>query len=466
MNLRKTPLLLALTLSLAFLPSLTLAQDAPEAEEPTTLERLLELIRQGKVREDQEADRRERQFQEQTRRQRQLLEQLRGLLQSERTRSTSLEAKRNDNNLEIARLREQKEQKEGSLKEIFGNLQAIASEVSANMETSLVTAQLGKERIVYLRDLTRRLENTDRLPELEEIERLWYELNREMYESGRVVSFDTEVVALDGVARPCKAQRVSVYAIVCDGNYVVLQTAGHLSELKRQPPGRFSARADDLEGARGYTAFGIDPTGPQGNSLLKNLISTPNLTERVNQGGIIGRVILSLGALGVLLALFKFAALTLTGLRVSAQLRSSTISVRNPLGRVLKIYEDNANDTLDSLEAKLAQAITKEKPRIERFVPFLKIIATVAPLMGLLGTVTGMIITFQQITIYGTGDPKTMAGGISVALVTTVLGLTVAIPMVLLHALVAARAKSVMSVLEERSIGLVARRAEAEGQTG
>lgn len=444
------------------------AGDAADSAEVTTLKQLLELVRQGKVREDSEAKVREERFSQQRSRQKVRLEQMRILLKRERERSTQLEDKRNENNLEIARLRELKEQKEGSLKEIFGNLQASASEIAAAMSTSLVTAQLGTGRITYLQQLTARLENTDRLPSMGEIERLWYEIQREMYQSGRVVKFQTEVIGLDGVSRPCEAYRISLYAITCDGQYVVLQSAGHLSTLARQPSSRYvSAAGNFAEADEGeYAAFGIDPTGPQGNSLLKNLISSPTLGEQIEQGGIIGSLIIGLGAFGLLVAVFKFLYLLLVGYKILRQLNASTISLKNPLGRILQVFEDNQNTDVTTLEIKMEQAITTEKARIGSFVSVLKIIATVAPLMGLLGTVTGMIITFQQITIYGTGDPKTMAGGISVALVTTVLGLTVAIPMVLLHTLVASRAHSLLSVLEHRSLGIVARRAEAAAANG
>ena len=130
------------------------------------------------------------------------------------------------------------------------------------------------------------------------------------------------------------------------------------------------------------------------------------------------------------------------------------------LGRVLKIYNENPSADVESLELKLGEAILKEMPPLQRGILFIKVISVVAPLMGLLGTVTGMINTFQAITLFGTGDPRTMAGGISQALVTTVLGLVVAIPTVLLHTIVSGRSKSITQVLQEQSAGLVARRAE------
>ncbi len=95
-----------------------------------------------------------------------------------------------------------------------------------------------------------------------------------------------------------------------------------------------------------------------------------------------------------------------------------------------------------------------------RNITLIQVISVVAPLLGLLGTVIGMILTFQAITLFGTGDPKTMAGGISTALMTTVLGLCVAIPMVLLHSIVNARSKGVLLVLNEQSAGILAEQAE------
>ena len=121
---------------------------------------------------------------------------------------------------------------------------------------------------------------------------------------------------------------------------------------------------------------------------------------------------------------------------------------------------DPLKDEIDRLELKLAEAIMGERPAIERGISFVKIVSVVAPLAGLLGTVTGMIITFQQITLFGTGDPKIMAGGISQALVTTVLGLVVAIPTTLAHSFLQSSARSVVDVLEEQATGIVAEKAK------
>ncbi|MFK7914539.1 MAG: MotA/TolQ/ExbB proton channel family protein, partial [Pseudomonadales bacterium] len=168
--------------------------------------------------------------------------------------------------------------------------------------------------------------------------------------------------------------------------------------------------------------------------------------------------------IGVVLAVWKLIQLTLIGSKVNAQKKSETPNSGNPLGRVLKIYDDNRNVDVETLELKLGEAILIESPKISSNITLIQVISVVAPLMGLLGTVVGMILTFQAITLFGTGDPKTMAGGISQALVTTVLGLVVAIPMTLLHAIVNSKARSVVHTLEEQSAGIIADHAERSGQ--
>ena len=182
------------------------------------------------------------------------------------------------------------------------------------------------------------------------------------------------------------------------------------------------------------------------------------------QGGTVGAFIICVGIIGVILALWKLIQLTLIGSKVNAQKKSETPNSGNPLGRVLKIYDDNRNVDVETLELKLGEAILIESPKISSNITLIQVISVVAPLMGLLGTVVGMILTFQAITLFGTGDPKTMAGGISQALVTTVLGLVVAIPMTLLHAIVTSKARSVVHTLEEQSAGIIADHAERSGQ--
>ena len=194
-------------------------------------------------------------------------------------------------------------------------------------------------------------------------------------------------------------------------------------------------------------------------------VNVPTIEERVRQGGTPGYVIITLGMVALLLSIERLITLNILGSRVNSQAKNvGSPNESNPLGRVLSIYHKNTDIDSETLMLKLDEAILKEQPAINARISFIKIISMVAPLLGLLGTVIGMIVTFQAITLFGTGDPKTMAGGISQALVTTVLGLTVAIPTVLLHAIVHTRATSIMHILNEQSAGLIAEHAEKAGK--
>ena len=192
------------------------------------------------------------------------------------------------------------------------------------------------------------------------------------------------------------------------------------------------------------------------------MVARPNLIERIQQGGIVGYLVIALGLFGVGLAIERLIKLVNADRKVTAQLESDVISDDNPLGRVLSVYEDNKTVDTETLELKMAEAVFKETPELNKGLLLIKVISVVAPLMGLLGTVVGMINTFQAITLYGTGDPKLMAGGISQALVTTVLGLTVAIPTTLLHTIVSGRSRKVTQIIQEQGAGIIAEHSEKE----
>ena len=277
-------------------------------------------------------------------------------------------------------------------------------------------------------------------------------------------SFAADVATPSGEIGTRDVIRVGAFNIIdANGNYLTYNNE-KLAELPRQPGGGATAQASALANSTsGLSQFGIDPTGPTGGSFLAAIIDTPTLEERWHQGGYVGYAITAVGAFAFLLAVYRVIMLTMIGGAVSRQLKSSQANDNNPLGRVLKVSQDNPSIDTETLELKMAEAVLRETPKLESGLTLLKIIAAVAPLMGLLGTVTGMIITFQAITIFGAGDPKAMAGGISSALVTTVLGLLVAIPTVLLHTIVNGRAQKVIHIINEQATGIVAERAEATG---
>ena len=173
-----------------------------------------------------------------------------------------------------------------------------------------------------------------------------------------------------------------------------------------------------------------------------------------------GYLIIAVGCIGLLFVLERVFYLTVVSSKVKAQIKSDVISENNPLGRVLAVHQANPNADVETLELKLDEAILKEMPALERFITLIKLIAAIAPLMGLLGTVTGMILTFQSMTLFGAGDPTVMAGGISQALMTTVLGIVVALPMLFLHSIVNSMSQRVVHTIEEQSAGIIAVHAE------
>ena len=300
---------------------------------------------------------------------------------------------------------------------------------------------------------------SDSLISIDEIENVWYQLQREMTEQGKVISFNADVANASGESRQTAVTRVGVFNAVADGKFLKYSVQTGLSELPRQPQGRFLSQAKDLQNASsGFVNFPIDPTQGQ---LLGALVDSPSVMERIEQGGTVGYLIIALGIVALIIAIYKILTLMGVETKVRKQMKNlSSASDDNPLGRILSVYESNPNSDVESMELKLGEAILKETPKLNSLLMSLKIISVVAPLMGLLGTVTGMIVTFQSITLFGAGDPKLMAGGISQALVTTVLGFCVAIPTVLLHTAAQSRAKRVQEVLEEQSAGMIARQVE------
>ncbi|WP_027950240.1 MotA/TolQ/ExbB proton channel family protein [Haliea salexigens] len=441
----------------------SMAQEEP-ARDAASLSELLGLVKQGQAQEARENAERERRFSADKANQAKALEQARAERARQEQLSTTLEAKFEENELLVAAKQEQLKERLGSLTELFGHLTAAAGDLSSNIEVSLVSAQY-PDRELFLKELIAKMSGSDKLPRIEEIERVWYEMLREITETGNVVRFNTEVATATGERTDREVVRVGAFNVIdTDGNYLAFNN-GNLSVLPRQPSGRYNAWAEELANAdSGIHQFGIDPTGPTGGSFLAAIIDSPTLEERWHQGGYVGYAITAVGVFAFILALFRLIVLSAVGAKVSSQLKSKTANTNNPLGRVLKIHEDNPSMDAETLELKMSEGVMRETPKLESGLTLLKIIAAVAPLMGLLGTVTGMIITFQAITIFGAGDPKAMAGGISSALVTTVLGLLVAIPTVLLHTIVNGRAQRIIHVLNEQATGIVAEHSESSGK--
>ncbi len=439
---------------IALLSAGLLLAGAVSAEPARDLNELLKQVRQSQAEEARLNKEREALFMQDRARQKQLLEDARARLAAEQQRGEELKQAFDENEQALTELEETLQRRLGNLGELFGVVRQVAGDTQGVLHGSLVSAQI-EDRTGSLLSMSKE----KKLPSIPELEELWYRLQEEMTESGKVVKFPGTVVTADGAEHQAEVTRVGVFNTVADGKFLrYLPETGQLVELPRQPAPRFRAMAADLEGATsGMVPMAIDPSR---GSILALLVQAPDLKERVQQGREIGYVIIGIAAVGLLIVIVRFLSLYLTGLKVRSQLKRDEPSANNPLGRVLMVYKEHDAADLETLERKIDEAVLKETPRLQRGLSIIKILAVIAPLLGLLGTVTGMIQTFQSITLFGTGDPKLMAGGISQALVTTVLGLMTAIPLTFFHSLVAGKSRSIIHVLEEQSAGIIARQAE------
>ncbi len=443
--------LFTLLMVLLVLPALSQEQSPAE-----NLDELLKMVEDGRTTDQNLHRQREAEFRAARDQQKQMLADAKRQLREAEKNSEKMETTYNSNDLLIVDVTEQLDRRLGSMKELFGVLQQVTGDTKGMLDNSLTSAQFPR-RGDFLLELNGKLASNSALPTIEEIEKLWFLLQQEMTETGKVVKFPAKIIAADGKEVLEDVVRVGGFNIVSAAGYLQFTPeTGNLSELGRQPQGRFTNTAAALLNAKsGSVVFGVDPTRGQ---ILATYLDRPSLGERVAQGGLVGYVIIGLGIIGLLLSLERLISLSIISSKVSSQLKNDTPNSNNPLGRVLLVAEEQDTSDIETLELKLGEAMFREIPKLTRSLMFIKIISVVAPLLGLLGTVTGMIVTFQAITLFGTGDPKLMAGGISQALVTTVLGLTVAIPVVLLHTLVAGRSKGILHVLQEQSAGIVATR--------
>ncbi len=452
-----------LILSFGLISSLSYAEDSEEdTVQPSNPQELLEVVKQGQFADTRQQRSREAQFRNEKNKQAKLLSDAKAERARLEAEAARLEQKFEANEALLVVAEEQLRERLGSLNEIFGHLAGNTTEARNIMEQSITAAQFGKDREEFMRALGSKMNEGIKLASIGELETLWYELQREINASGEVVKFNTEVITTDGNVENRDVVRVGNFNVVSDGQYLTYSpTRGAYSELGSQPAGRYTAQSSDiLNGDTFPVQFAVDPTGPQGGSLLASLISMPSTWGKMQEGGFVGTVLMIIGSLATLLFIWRFYELWTIRGSVIAQAGSATLTNDNALGRILKIAEDDKEADTETLELKMAEQILKERPAVEGLNWVLKIVSVVAPLMGLFGTIIGMIETFTMITLFGTGDPKTMASGISTALVTTWLGLMVAIPTTFMYATVNNISRGVLGTIEEHSTGMAAKRSE------
>ncbi len=423
------------------------------ANAQVTLDQVLSAVRAERRDVSQENQERLRRFQAERNQQQALLTQVRNQVVAAAAESTRLEGVMETNKDAIAELDQELASKQGEFQELFGAARSAAADLNAQVERSMISAQF-PGRSQGLNELAR----TEKLPTEEQLRDLWEVMIQQMAEQGKTVTFNSRIVQANGEASEATVTRIGPFVAFSNGKYLTYKE-GRLQFLPRQPSGAITGAASSVAKASGdnFVRGAIDPSL---GTLLGLVVETPTLRERVDQGGPVGYTIIVVSLIAMALGAYKWFSLTMTAGAVRSQVRRKKASKANPLGRVMLAYENTNSNDVETVALKLDDAILKEVPKLEGGLNLVKVVAAVAPLLGLLGTVIGMINTFQAITLFGTGDPQIMASGISTALVTTVLGLVFAIPLLLLHSFAAGASKRVTQILEEQAAGIIAEHAE------
>ncbi|HHX8465503.1 TPA: MotA/TolQ/ExbB proton channel family protein [Vibrio diabolicus] len=373
----------------------------------------------------------------------------RAALQAE---ADSLSVTFGENEAELAQLEEKLRLETGSLGELFGVVRQNAKELESELKSSVT----GVDANSYQKDIDA-IVAAKSLPTLTQLQAMWRSMEEQIKASGEMANVSFTLLNGEGREQTVNGVRLGSMALLDDTGYVKWNgQRGDAVNYLRQPE---SGPTANIISSGDIDALVIDPSR---GILLEQLANSPTLADRLNAGGVVGKIILGLLAIGLLIALVRGASLMISRQKIMKQLKTPAQPGDNPLGRVLAVYQKDKHRSVEALELRLLEAVVDEQTHLEKGLSMLKLLAALAPMLGLLGTVTGMIETFQVITQFGNGDPKVMAGGISMALVTTVLGLVSAMPLLLAHNVLSSQAENIRSILEKQGIGLVAEQAERD----
>ncbi|GHE98332.1 MotA/TolQ/ExbB proton channel family protein [Thalassotalea profundi] len=421
------------------------------------LDKLLQQVKNDRISQAKLDSKREAEFTSARADKQALLNKAKAELKAQQDRNKRLTKEYADNEITLAQKSVELDNAQGTLGEMFGVSRAAAANAYGQIATSIVSAEFpGRGEVLN------QIANAKEIPKLEQLEELWIALQTEMTQSGQISQFSVEVTNLDGSKSTETVTRIGTFNLVSENGYLNYNDeVGQVQPLAKQPAGYISATASSFfDETSGYSPLYVDPSR---GAILALETRKKTLMEFYHEGAEVGYGITILLVIGMLIALERMVVLGAVSAKMKSQEKNlNQPNENNPLGRLLKVYHENKDADAETLELKLDEAILRETPKVDRGINLIKMFAAIAPLMGLLGTVIGMIMTFQTITLFGTGDPKIMAGNISLALVTTALGLIAALPLILVHSIVAGRSKSVLHKLDEQSAGLIAAIAEKE----
>ncbi|MCX9542120.1 MotA/TolQ/ExbB proton channel family protein [Vibrio cholerae] len=443
MTLRKTTLALALSLPFAF------------ASVANASNSLVQQATQEKAQQQQHNQQREAGFVQTA----QELQAAKAELLAERNRlqkeADQLSSQFSYNENTLARLEETLRLETGSLGEMFGVVRQNAKELQSELDQS-VTGVEPRAHQQSIDDVVA----AKTLPSMVQLRGLWQAMSEEIRASGQVQTTEIQWLNGQGETQTVPALRLGSLGLISEQGYVKWDNARQQALSYQQLPSDFPTFSHIRTLVDGdVVTMKVDPSR---GVLLEQLALTPTLSQRLQAGGVIGNVILVLLGVGLIIALYRGAILATLRQKIKAQLKNPEQPGNNPLGRILAVYNKEQQRSVEALELRLLEAVVDEQNHLETGLSMLKLLAALAPMLGLLGTVTGMIETFQVITQFGNGDPKVMAGGISMALVTTVEGLIAAIPLLLGHNILSAQAEAIRNILEKQGIGLVAQQAERD----
>ncbi len=417
------------------------------------LETLLQSVKADSAQELQEEKQRLQEFIDNKNEQAALLKKVQDELKVAEQKSEELIKEVDKNELVLEEKETELSTKAADLGEMFGSVRQTSADFLTTYQDSLTASQDPSKEAIFAK-----LAESKKLANIEELTQFWHTMLDEIIKSGSIDKYNAPIILNNGEKVNEDVTRVGLYVAVSDGKYLNYSSdMKSLVELAVQPNSSMTSLAKDFEGSNGIANIVIDPTR---GTLLEMIENNPTLLDRVKQGGIVGYIIIALGVLGVLFAIYKMVILNMYSMKINTQMKNldeKNVNTNNSLGKIAAVFYKNINDSMNDLEIKIGEAIMKETNNITKGQSFVKLLAAVTPLLGLLGTVTGMIQTFQAITLFGTGDPKLMAGGISTALITTVLGLVTAIPLLFAYTYISSKAAKLVSILEEQSVGLLAK---------